>query len=303
MERVWGGHRIAGELQRGPATPALIGESWELVDRDDAQSVVAHGPHAGKTLHELWTQHRMEVFGSHAPDTPRFPLLAKILDARETLSVQVHPSARIAAKLGGEPKTEMWYLLGATDEAAVYAGFKNGVDRAAFEHALTAGTVELLLHKISVKQGDAIFIPSGRCHAIGGGCLIVEIQQNSDTTYRVFDWNRMGLDGRPRALHVPQSLASIDFGDHEPTLSPRRADGILADCEHFRVTEWLLDGPRREASDEAVLFTVLEGEIQVGDFRFRRGDFILLPRKATEKTLAPIGGNAHLLRTSIGINR
>jgi mannose-6-phosphate isomerase len=299
MERVWGGHRITGELERGAPTPALIGESWELVDRDDAQSVVAQGPHAGRTLHELWSGHRTEIFGPHAPATPRFPLLAKILDARETLSVQVHPPARVAAELGGEPKTEMWYLLDATPDAAVYAGFRAGVGRAEFERALADGSVESMLHRIPVHKGDAIFIPSGRCHAIGAGCLIVEIQQNSDTTYRVFDWNRVGLDGKPRPLHVRESLASIDFNDHEPTLSRKSDDGVLAACEHFRVAELELGSPNAEASGEAPLYTVLEGTLAVGEFHFKKGDFFVLPTHAAVRTLTPLGGPARVLRTTL----
>jgi mannose-6-phosphate isomerase len=300
MERVWGGHRIARELGRCPPTPALIGESWELVDRPDAQSVVAQGPHAGRTLNELWTRHRAEIFGSQAPATPRFPLLAKILDARETLSVQVHPPARIAAELGGEPKTEMWYLLDATPDAAVYAGFRAGVERAQFEQALADGSVESTLHRIPVRKGDAIFIPSGRCHAIGGGCLIVEIQQNSDTTYRVFDWNRAGLDGKPRPLHIRESLASIDFSDHEPTLSRKSADGVLVECEHFRVAEWTFDAPRTEAEGVAPLYAVVEGTLAVGDLHFNTGDFFVLPLRSVVRTLTPLGGLARVLRTTLG---
>jgi mannose-6-phosphate isomerase len=301
MERVWGGHRITAELERGPATPALIGESWELVDREDAQSVVAQGPHAGRTLHELWTNHRTAIFGEEAPRSPRFPLLAKILDARDTLSVQVHPPAEIAPQLGGEPKTEMWYLLGATDEAAVYAGFKKGVDRDAFERSLTDGSVASMLHRIPVKQGDAIFIPSGRCHAIGAGCLIVEIQQNSDTTYRVFDWNRMGLDGKPRALHVSESLASIDFSDHEPNLSPKgREDGVIAECDYFRVADWTIDAPIHDQSDGGLLFTVLSGALSVDEFKFKRGDFFVLPRHAKDRTLIPNSADVRVLRTTLG---
>lgn len=297
MERIWGGHRITNELERGPATPSLIGESWELVDREEAQSVVAQGPYAGHTLHELWTQHRAAVFGPDVPDSPRFPILAKILDARETLSVQVHPPASIAPQLKGEPKTEMWYLLGATPEACLYAGFKNGVDRTSFEKSLQDGSVEALLHKIPVSEGDAIFIPSGRCHAIGAGCLIVEIQQNSDTTYRVFDFNRLGLDGKPRALHVEESLLSIDFTDHEPGLTPTQADGTVASCEYFRVVEQSLSKPQVLKPGVGVVVTVLQGQVTLGDFSFKRGDFFLLPASAAERTLSPHAGAAKVLYT------
>ena len=297
MERIWGGHRITNELERGPATPALIGESWELVDREEAQSVVAQGPHAGHTLNELWTQHRAEVFGSDVPDSPRFPVLAKILDARETLSVQVHPPASIAPQLKGEPKTEMWYLLGATPDACLYAGFKKGVDRSSFEKSLQDGSVEALLHKIPVQEGDSIFIPSGRCHAIGAGCLIVEIQQNSDTTYRVFDFNRLGLDGKPRALHVEESLLSIDFTDHEPGLTPKQPDGTVASCEYFRVVQQTLTQPHTLKVGAGVVVTVLQGHVTLGEFSFKRGDFFLLPAAAENRTLAPHSGVAQVLHT------
>jgi mannose-6-phosphate isomerase len=269
------------------------------VDRADAQSVVAQGPHAGRTLHDLWSAHRTEIFGPDAPATPCFPLLAKILDARETLSVQVHPPARVAAELGGEPKTEMWYLLDATPDAAVYAGFRAGVGRREFEQALADGTVESVLHRIPVQKGDAIFIPSGRCHAIGGGCLIVEIQQNSDTTYRVFDWNRVGLDGKPRPLHLQESLASIDFNDREPTLSRKSHEGVLAECEQFWVAEWELESPRHEAKGSAPLYTVLHGTLAVGEFHFKKGDFFVLPSQAVVRTLTPLGGPVRVLRTTL----
>ncbi|MEO7317588.1 MAG: type I phosphomannose isomerase catalytic subunit, partial [Chthoniobacteraceae bacterium] len=213
MERVWGGRRL--ETLYGKRLPqgVRIGESWELVDREDAQSVVHSGPLRGATLNELWTGHRSEVFGSGLPETPRFPLLFKLLDAQDRLSVQVHPPADVAARLGGEAKTEMWYFLHAALDSVLYAGLKRGVTRAAIEEALSAGNVAELIHRLPTRAGDAIFIPSGRIHAIGAGNVIFEVQQNSDTTYRVFDWKRLGLDGRPRPLHVAESLESIDFED------------------------------------------------------------------------------------------
>jgi mannose-6-phosphate isomerase len=158
--------------------------------------------------------------------------------------------------------------------------------------------VESTLHRIPVQMGDAIFIPSGRCHAIGGGCLIVEIQQNSDTTYRVFDWNRVGPDGNPRPLHVKESLASIDFNDHEPMLSPKRDDGVLAECEHFRVAEWTLRSPHVQTEGAAPLYTVLDGALTVGEFHFKKGDFFVLPVQAAIQTLTPVGGQVRVLRTT-----
>src|SRR5262249_39131886 len=139
-------------------------------------------------------------------------------DARETLSVQVHPPAALARKLGGEPKTEMWYITQADPAAVLFVGVKKGVTRPEFEQHIQDGTVAECLHRVPVSVGDAMFLPSGRLHAIGAGNVLFEIQQNSDTTYRVFDWNRVGLDGKPRKLHVDESLACIDFNDAMPRL-------------------------------------------------------------------------------------
>jgi mannose-6-phosphate isomerase len=181
-------------------------------------SVIANGPLAGKDLRWLMENHASELLGSAKPQNGRFPLLIKILDAQERLSLQVHPPAHKAAELGGEPKTEMWYIADAAPEAELFVGLKHSVTRADFERKIHKGTVADCFHRVTVRAGDAMFLPSGRVHAIGAGIVIFEIQQNSDTTYRVFDWNRAGLDGKPRELHIAQSLASIDFNDFEPSL-------------------------------------------------------------------------------------
>ncbi len=234
--RVWGGRRLESVLKRTLPDAQPYGESWELVDRERDQSRVASGPLAGTSLHDLWTQHRAEVFGGLLADADaaRFPLLIKILDCSDDLSIQVHPPASVAEALGGEPKTEMWYVAYADPGARIYAGLREGVTRERFERALAEGTVADCVHHVEAHTGDSLFVPSGRLHALGGGLLIYEIQQNSDTTYRVFDWNRLGLDGKPRALHVDESLQSIDFSDVEPSLA--HIDGVLAACEYFRVT-------------------------------------------------------------------
>lgn len=234
--RVWGGRRLHTVLGRQLSDQGPIGESWELVDRAEQQSVVASGPHAGTTLHELWTRHRRDVFGAQAATStaPRFPLLIKILDCADDLSIQVHPPATVAPTLGGEPKTEMWYVANADPGSHIYAGLRAGVTRDAFERALADGSVASVVHRLEAREGDSLFVPSGRLHALGAGLLIYEIQQSSDTTYRVFDWNRLGLDGRPRDLHVAQSLASIDFDDVEPRLAS--GEGVLAASSYFRVS-------------------------------------------------------------------
>jgi mannose-6-phosphate isomerase len=235
MERVWGGRSLETVFHRplpDPVSP--FGESWEVVDRPEAQSFVSQGPLAGRSLHELWANQRTEIFGAGLENLERFPILVKILDARDDLSIQVHPPAHLADALQGEPKTEMWYIAAAEPGARLVVGLRAGVTRESFAQAIEAGTVAEQVHEIPVKTGDHIFIPSGRLHAIGGGLLIYEIQQNSDTTYRVFDWNRLGLDGKPRELHVEESLASIDYDDIEPSMDVANG-AVIASCEHFVV--------------------------------------------------------------------
>jgi len=217
-ERVWGGRRLE-EIYRKPLPPGVpIGESWEISDRPGDVSIIASGPLAGRDLHWVLENHPRQLLGDRLPHAGRFPLLIKILDAREKLSLQVHPPVSKAAALGGEPKTEMWHIADAQPGAHLFVGLRRGVTRSDFEAKLKDGTVAECFHRLEVKAGDAMFLPSGRVHAIGAGLVIFEIQQNSDTTYRVFDWNRVGLDGKPRELHIPQSLASIDFADFEPAL-------------------------------------------------------------------------------------
>ena len=262
-ERIWGGRELE-RLYAKPLPPGKpIGESWEISDRPGDASVIANGPLAGKNLRWLMENHVRELLGDAQPaGENRFPLLCKILDAREKLSLQVHPkpgSAGVSpasstarrqdgSAPGGEPKTEMWFIADAAPDASLYVGLKRGVTRAKFEKKISDGSVADCFHRIPVKAGDAMFLPSGRVHAIGDGLVIFEIQQNSDTTYRVFDWNRVGLDGKPRELHVAQSLASIDFNDFEPKLVETKfaADGNiqkrpLVNDPLFNVEAWKLN--------------------------------------------------------------
>ncbi len=239
-ERVWGNRKLEQLYHKALPPGASIGESWEISDRPGDISVIANGPFAGENLHWLMTHHARELLGQ-AKSSPgsagRFPLLVKILDAKEKLSLQVHPPAHKATELGGEPKTEMWYIAQAEPGAELYVGLKRGVTRNEFEGKIKAGTVAECFHRLTVKPGDAMFLPSGRVHALGAGLVIFEIQQDSDTTYRVFDWNRAGLDGKPRALHVEQSLASIDFNDFEPPL----LGGDFVEADGARVRQLVRD--------------------------------------------------------------
>lgn len=298
MERVWGGRGLEEHFGKELPDGAVIGEAWEVVDRPEAQSVVASGPLAGVELQALWSgPDRGKLFGSRALGAgDRFPLLVKLLDARDTLSVQVHPPTHLADGLGGEPKNELWYLAAATPGAHLFAGLRAGVTQEQFSRALADGEdVSALLHRIDVTAGDALFIPSGRVHAIGAGCLIVEIQQNSDTTYRVYDFDRPGLDGKPRELHVPESLASIDFSDVEPALRPS-GDGVVAANEFFTVTRRRVDGPAAVTSPgECALVCVLDGEARCGSAAFAPGCFFLVPAD----TQLPVSGPAELLVTEL----
>lgn len=306
MERVWGGRVMASLYHRALPGTAPIGESWEVVDRPDEQSVVQGGPFDSLTLHDLWNNHRAAVFGEHAPESSRFPLLIKILDARDKLSIQVHPPADVAAALGGEPKTEMWFIAKADEDAALYIGVQPGTTRETFAAALRDGTVAEAVHRLTVRDGDFIFVPSGRLHAIGAGLIIFEIQQNSDTTYRVFDWNRPGLDGQPRALHVEESLRCIDFTDTTPALGI--ADGsLLVNCPLFIVerVELAEDSSMKwgRAGEFSVL-TVVSGRILWEGIPLHAGDFVLVPACLTARGRSiRTEGGAVLLKTAFGGTR
>ncbi len=307
MERVWGGRMLEKLYRRTlPDDSGPIGESWEVVDRPDEQSVVADGPLAGLTLHELWQNHRPAVFGEGTPESERFPLLVKVLDARDKLSIQVHPPAEIAAKLGGEPKTEMWFIAKADEDAALYIGVKPGVDRAKFAAAIHDGTVADVVHRLPAKDGEFIFVPSGRLHAIGAGLVIIEIQQNSDTTYRVFDWNRAGLDGKPRTLHVEESLQCIDFGDTAPAMGT--GDGsILVNCPHFIVERLELaeeSSMKWGRAGEFSVLTVVQGSVTFEGLPLQTGDFAIVPAclTARERGIRTEYG-AVLLKTGFGGTR
>ena len=301
VERVWGGRRFEA-LPRKKLPPSVpVGELWEIVDRAEAQSTVAGGALDGMPLHDLWSTRRAEIFG-HAyiphPST-RFPLLVKLLDASEKLSVQVHPPRHRAAELGGEPKTEVWYFLESAPGASVYAGLKKGTTRAQFESLLASGGVESALHEIPVHTGESLFIPSGRLHAIGGGNLIVEIQQNSDTTYRAFDWNRHGLDGKPRTLHIPESMASIDFADFEPSAQPA-SEPLVADCPLFRVEKIRLSAPMDiRPRGRFAIAVPLDSPVVCGGIEIPRGRFFLIPASSANPAVSPSGATAELLATTL----
>lgn len=290
-ERVWGGRNLERLYGKTLPPSVPIGESWEISDRPDDTSVIANGPLAGNDVRWLMQHHGQDILGTASP-TPsgRFPLLIKILDAQQDLSLQVHPPAEKAASLGGEPKTEMWFFTECQPDAVIYAGLKPGVSREQFSCRLTEGTVADCVHRLPVKAGDAMFLPSGRLHALGAGCVLFEIQQNSDTTYRVFDWNRVGLDGRPRELHLEQSLACIDFDDVEPSLitsSYSRSASIavryLVEDAAFMVNACRVRRGQRFylSFTSAQIIGIVQGRLRVDSgitaVTLKPGDFCLLP--------------------------
>lgn len=289
-ERVWGGAKLKQFYNKSLPSAGPIGESWEISDRPGDVSIIDNGPLTGKDLHWLVQHHAQEVIGESSLQNGRFPLLIKILDCQQKLSLQVHPPPAQAKKLGGEPKTEMWYIADAAPNAELYVGLKRGVTPDEFQQKLQAGTVSDCFHRIKVRAGDAMFLPSGRVHAIGAGLLIFEVQQNSDTTYRVFDWNRVGLDGKPRALHLDESLASIDFNDFEPPLissKAEQADGVtsqqLVDDPLFKVELLSAANGKQISFDEAKLriLGVIKGHLLVsggaGAEQLSPGHFCLIP--------------------------
>lgn len=278
QERVWGGRALETFLGRKLSGTGPIGESWELVDRPEAQSVVAGGPWAGRTLREVMVENAAVIMGPAWLAARPFPILVKWLDCRDRLSVQVHPPAGLAEKLGGEPKTENWYFAQTDAGAAVYAGLKAGVTRAGFEQAIAVGTVAECLERPAVRAGDSLLIHSGTMHAIDAGNMILEIQQNSDTTYRVYDWGRMGLDGKPRALHVAQSLACLE-ANTAPTPRLVRGPGMLAQCREFTIRQQVLRAGETMAftrDQQARILSVVAGALE-GGTRLSLGDNVLLP--------------------------
>lgn len=310
-ERVWGGRRL--EQLYGKALPPdrPVGESWEIADRPGDVSVIANGPLAGRDLHWLMQNCSPALLGAALQPADRFPLLIKILDAQEKLSLQVHPPTDKAAELGGEPKTEMWYIADAQPGAKLYVGLKRGVTRENFEHKIQTGEVAECFHQVSVKAGDAMFLPSGRVHAIGAGLVIFEIQQNSDTTYRVFDWNRTGLDGQPRELHVAQSLKSIDFDDFEPVPLAGRGAASHSGCrslvEHalFSVAACALESGASKLLEPGrmQILGVVSGQIKIGWGQMTAllgpGQFCLVPACLHEVSLTCLA-SAVYLRTLAG---
>jgi mannose-6-phosphate isomerase len=233
-KRIWGGQKLREFFGREIPHGENIGESWDLVDLPDDKSVVANGPFAGYYLSDVIKKFPKEITGKVDFLQP-FPLLIKFLDAQDILSVQVHPDKESCLRLGeGDPKTEFWYIISARPDSFIYKGLKEGVDKKQLGDAIKQGTVTDLLVKVPVSAGQCHFLPAGTLHSIGAGLLIAEIQTPSDTTYRVFDFNRLDENGQVRQLHLHQALESINYKEAGFSL-PATTEGRLVECRYFTI--------------------------------------------------------------------
>lgn len=233
-QRIWGGQKLRGFFDKDIPPFEKIGESWELADLPDDKSLIANGELAEQTLDSAIKKYPEEITGDKNFSGP-FPLLIKFLDAEDILSVQVHPDLQTCRRMGrGEPKTECWYIISAVPGAVIYKGLKKGVSKEKFTEAIKKGSVAGMLAKVPVEAGQCHFLPAGTAHSIGAGLLIAEIQTPSDTTYRVFDWNRVDDTGKARPLHIEEALESIHFNASDDNLSVTTI-GRLVDCEYFRI--------------------------------------------------------------------
>ncbi len=303
QKRIWGGQNFKVLFDRLIPEGEKIGESWELVDRPEACSEIINGTLDQFTIHDLWSKRRLEIFGSRSPDTPRFPILIKLLDCVETLSVQVHPPEEKAKELQGEPKTEMWYFLNTAPDAKIYVGLKKGVTESVFKESIGKPDLVNKLHTLSTRPGEAMFLPSGRIHAIGAGNVILEIQQNSDTTYRVDDFGRVDHQGNVRELHIEQAQKSIRFNDIEPYFAQPHSDRVLV-CEYFSVLRnfmfpeeehpWFPDGASFQ------YHFVVKGDISVGTQTFKTGEAFLISANSKPYDLKPGIEGAELITIEWG---
>ena len=293
--RPWGNFAFAKKFQKPVSPTEKFGEAWLISDRNDYQSKVIEGPHKGETLSDLVKKYSNEIYGEELVKKyadKKFPLLLKLIDANELLSVQVHPSDEVAKELREDDsgKTEMWYVLEAEKNSFIYLGARKGVKK---EHLLkeiqSKGDVERLLNKIYVKQGDYFLIPAGTIHAIGPGLVIAEIQQNSDITYRLYDWNRIDpKTGKPRELHIEKAMKAINedtISVSVPKLELHHQFGtekFLCSCPYFNAKLWKIELPARIWSrydSFHIILAIANTTLKYGEERktIKRGEAVLVP--------------------------
>lgn len=314
QDYIWGGGRIPGLFGRKPRQ-GTSAESWEISDRPEGMSVVRRGPLAGSSLAELVENFFEPLAGSSAASGPRrFPLLIKIIDAGARLSVQVHPNDETAALHGGEAKTEMWYSLHAEPGSKVYVGLKKEAERNTFIEAIKENSVEKLLQPVEIAAGKSIYVPGGRVHAICENNVLLEIQQNSNTTYRVYDWGRVGNDGKPRELHVEQALKVINWNDSqtsasEPVLLRRnRANSVwsVVESPYFKVERLDLSEAETFENDgssfHALFVETGKASVFGGGWKqtAEAGDSLLIPASLSEYEIMPAdGGSVRMVRSRL----
>lgn len=301
-ERIWGGDRLTKSYEKADDDGKLYGESWELSGVKGDVSVVENGELQGLSLTDLIEKFGAELLGERVAKQfgSDFPLLIKLIDARDDLSVQVHPNDEWAKKRHDcFGKNEMWYIVDAAKGAKLYLGFKRKVSRQEYVESLESGRLTDILRSVEVKAGDSFYIPAGLVHAIGAGTLIAEIQQTSDITYRLFDWNRVDDKGCGRELHTELALDVIDFaGDDVPNLSLAEGEN-LATTPYFTTNKITLDGAlRRDYSslDSFVILMVVEGQVRINDVMACEGETVLIPSSVP---CVEIEGKATLIESRV----
>jgi mannose-6-phosphate isomerase len=317
---VWGGRALGEVLGKVLPTEAPYGESWEISDHASHHSVVASGPQAGKTLHQLMAQDSRALLGDDWKGTI-FPWLVKFLDAHDWLSVQVHPD-ETAVKVhwpSESSKTEVWFIMDAAPTSKVYAGLRPGVDEKRLRQALVEGTVADCLHQFTPRPGDCLFLPAGTVHAVGGGVLIAEVQETSDATFRLFDWHRKDAQGKGRTLHVNESLACINWqagpvhpvhaegypaGPGKPA-SPGPVRQVLTQCRYFEFDYQRDDKPWHwggKGRMQVALVVHGQGRLESEEkpMRLTSGDCLVLPANHSAVRCRPEGPLGVLLATLPG---
>lgn len=307
-ERIWGGRALEDFGLALP--PGAIGEGWMISDHPNGITRVMNGPLQGLGLDQVREKYGKEWFGTHgsAASNGRFPLLIKLLDCNDNLSVQVHPTDDyIGLPQGESGKTEMWYILSAKPDAKIIYGLKENMDAKAMSRAMEEGLVMDTLHEVSVKAGDAFYIPAGTVHALCSGVVVAEIQQNSDTTYRLYDYNRPGLDGKLRELHVEESLRVIAYDNagasRMNTMNMEPGEWLtIASSPYFLVEKGLIEDSEAAATspDSFVILVIAEGEGRLsweeGEQSVRAGECFLLPATLGRYELS---GSLTVLRCSV----
>ena len=281
---IWGGTKLIDDFNK-KTDLAILAESWELSAHPDGQSVISGGRYHGCKLEEYMTKAGKEVVGTKAQDRDVFPVLIKLIDAKDNLSVQVHPDDEYALlHEGGFGKTEMWYVLDCEPDAYLYYGLNKTLSKEEFRLHIENDTILDVLNKVSVHKGDVFFIPAGTIHAIGAGIVICEIQQNSNTTYRIYDYNRKGKDGKPRELHIDKAVDVADLAQvSELPPVPQEDVALLADCKYFVVYRMRVDHKTtvkiNRTSFHSLIITEGSGMIRMNntETEFNKGDSIFIP--------------------------